>query len=53
MGIVEVAFRPGHCLGIARTLDRVNPHKIQYNADGSVTVHTDLDLRDLWDELRH
>jgi hypothetical protein len=38
---------------ISRTIERITPHKIQYNADGSVTVHCEADLRDLWDELRH
>ncbi len=44
---------PRVAAAISRTIDGISPHKIQYNADGSVTVYCDADLRDLWDELRH
>jgi hypothetical protein len=44
---------PRLAAAISRAVERVSPHKIQYNPDGSVTVHSEADLRDLWDELRH
>ncbi|HEV8604855.1 MAG TPA: hypothetical protein VGQ99_05785 [Tepidisphaeraceae bacterium] len=44
---------PRIAAAISRTIERINPHKIQYNPDGSVAVHCQADLRDLWDELRH
>jgi hypothetical protein len=44
---------PRIAAAISRTLESITPHKIQYNPDGSVTVHSQADLRDLWDELRH
>jgi len=44
---------PRIAAAITRTVERIQPHKIQYNSDGSVTVHCETDLRDLWDELRH
>lgn len=43
---------PRIAAAISRTVERVTPYKIQYNADGSVTVRCEADLRDLWDELR-
>jgi hypothetical protein len=43
---------PRIAAAISRTVERVTPHKIQYNSDGSVTVNCEADLRDLWEELR-
>ena len=43
---------PRVAAAVSRMVEHVTPYKIQYNPDGSVTVHCEADLRDLWDELR-
>jgi len=44
---------PRIAAAISRMIEHVTPYKYQYNSDGSVAVHCEADLRDLWDELRH
>jgi hypothetical protein len=36
---------------VSKTLGRARPYKVDYGANGSVTVHMSLNLADLWSEL--
>ena len=38
--------------GVSRVLAGAHDYKVDYRADGSVTVGVSLDLRDAWDQLR-